>query len=651
MKNKKLFQTTLILLAFIFCGTNLFAQYGSIPYKDEYFIQKMESGNLAKQFNFQPLSVTQEYDLKYHRFEWTIDPTQYYIEGYVMSYFEPVVGGFQQITFQLSTSLSVLSVSYHGNSIAFSHMSPDQLQINLPAIVPINQLDSIEIHYQGTPPSNGFGSFEQSWHNGTGIVWTLSEPYGAKDWWPCKQDLNDKIDSIDVFVTTNQAYKAASNGVLVSTYVNGTNKTYHWKHRYPIAAYLIAIAVTNYAEYSDFVPVSGSSPIEVLNYVYPEDLNNAQSQTPDIIEILSFYNQKFGLYPFADEKYGHAQFGWGGGMEHQTMSFMGGFSYSLMAHELAHQWFGDKVTCGSWKDIWLNEGFATYLTGLTDEFLGTPQDWEDWKTSQISHITSQPDGSVWCDDTTNVSRIFSSRLSYAKGSMLLHMLRWITTDTVFFHACQNYLNDPMLEYGYATTGNLKQHLEALSNIDLTEFFNDWFYGQGYPSYHISSIVDGNNLNLIVSQTTSDTSVPFFEMPIPVLVSGQGQDSLLVLNHTYSGQSFQLTLPFEAEQVEFDPDHWIISANNTYDFTVGIPESGLENRVQIYPNPAQDKLYFSSGQMIRRVQIFDQSGKLVRTREINNSNFSENISELANGLYFVLIQNNNTIVRKKFIKAG
>ncbi len=423
------------------------------------------------------------YDLKYHRCEWEIDPAVYFIKGAITSYFKPTVSGFNQIAFDFSDSLDVDSVKYHNSVLSSIQLGGDVIQISLPSVIPINTLDSITVYYHGVPPSTGFGSFIQSTHNGVPVVWTLSEPFGAKEWWPCKQSLNDKIDSVDIFITTPQIYRAASNGLLLSENISGNSKIYHWKTRYPVAAYLIAAAVTNYSTYSDFVPLPGGDSLQVLNYVYPEGDSLARTLTPAIIEIIKFYDSIAVTYPFANEKYGHAQFGWGGGMEHQTMSFVVGFNYSLIAHECAHQWFGDHITCGSWQDIWLNEGFATYFEGLTVERY-FPGNWLQWKTSAVNNITSWPGGSVLCDDTTSVNRIFDGRLSYNKGGYLLHMLRWKLGDSIFFLSLKNYLNDPLLAGKYARTPDLIAHFEAASNQSLTSFFNQWYYNQGFPSYHL-----------------------------------------------------------------------------------------------------------------------------------------------------------------------
>ncbi len=460
---------------------------------------------------------TGNYDVKYHRLDLQVDPNVAFIEGDITSYFV-AKENLDEVTFELSDNMVVSEVLQRGNPLTFIQNTDDEIVITLPVTQNSGVLDSLTISYSGNPISSGFGSFEQSTHNGDPIIWTLSEPFGAKGWWPCKQDLNDKIDEIDVYVTTPQfnpsgeEYFLASNGLEQSQVVNGANKTTHFNHQYAIPAYLIAIAVTNYEIYSHTVDNNGN-PFDVVNYVYLEDLSYAQANTPVTVDLINLYADLFEEYPYSNEKYGHAEFGWGGGMEHTTVSFMGGFSRGLIAHELAHQWFGDKITCGSWQDIWLNEGFATYLTGLSNKYLDGEASFKSWRIDKISSATSQTSGSVYvpAQDTTNVGRVFSSRLSYNKPSMVLHMLSRQLGEATFFQGVQEYLADPNFAYGYAKTPDFQAKMEAVSGEDLSEFFNDWIYGQGYPSYTIEwNRINTSEIQIVVNQTQSHNSVSFLK---------------------------------------------------------------------------------------------------------------------------------------------
>lgn len=647
-----------LFIFLVFTGF-IFSQSEAPVCKDWSMIVDLESRSNEPLLDFRSVEVTSNYDLKYHRLEWAIDPSIRYIEGKVTSYFTPREEGFQQIYFELSNTLSVSQVAYQGRSVSFTQISGNLLQIDLPAIIPSGQLDSISVSYAGVPPNTAFGSFSQAMHQGMPIIWTLSEPYGAKDWWPCKQDLNDKIDSIDVLVRTPAMYRAASNGLLVAEISEGGEKIYHWRHRYPIPAYLIAVGVTNYAVYSDFVPVENSDSIEVLNYVYPENEQQIRAQTGATVELMKLYNELFGLYPFAGEKYGHAQFGFSGGMEHQTMSFMGAWSFSLQAHELAHQWFGDKVTCGSWQDIWLNEGFATYLEGLAYENGLGGGNWRLWLAGRIAHITSQTGGSVWVPDTVSVGRIFSGRLSYSKGGMVLHMLRWTLGDDDFFKGVRNYLSDPRLAYGYARTQDLKSHLEEQSGRALGEFFDDWIYGQGFPAYLVKWIrSEGSTYQVQIYQATSmHTSVDFFEMPVPVLFKGAGQESLQVFDHQFSGQVFEIELPFEPEEVVFDPDLWIVSRDNIVEntpVTVATKEiEALQRRLKLYPNPARDQIVLSFEEwpeIPERVELLNIQGQMIRRIKPAGIRIEINISSLPNGEYVLRMNTAAGMLSKAFVKG-
>lgn len=606
--------------------------------KDLSNIIEWEMSHNKKLLQFRTNVLTQNYDIIYHRLSLEVDPAVFYIKGSVTSYFKPTSDNFNQINFDFSDVLTINKIIYHGEDLSWIQ-SDNNLQINLPQAILEGTLDSIFIDYEGVPNEAGFGAFAQANHNGTPIIWTLSEPYGALEWWPCKQDLNDKADSIDVIVLTPEANRVGSNGLLVSEEQLGDMKQYHWKHRYPIAAYLVAIAVTNYEVFTDYVILESGKSLPILNYVFPESFNNAQFQLENSIEIMELFNQLFGDYPFEDEKYGHAQFGWGGGMEHQTMSFMANFSYGLQAHEMAHQWFGDKITCGSWEDIWLNEGFATYLTGLTSEFLGSETDWNNWKINRLASITSEPSGSVWVDDTTSIARIFSGKLSYNKGAYLLHMLRWTLGDEDFFQAIRNYLEDPQLAFAYARTHQLQNHLEAQSGMDLEEFFNDWFYGQGYPSYEVNWSMLEDKIRIELNQTTAHPSVSFFEMPIPIMVSGQGKDTLLRLDHHFSGEVIEIPLGFQVDEVIFDPDLWLISAGNVVN---EVPYSGIDPALtaaflNTSPNPFSDLLEVSftdNTPVIQRMEIRNAEGIEIYAENNPEQNKRIDATDWPAGSYFI-----------------
>ncbi|PWI29935.1 peptidase M1 [Flavobacteriaceae bacterium LYZ1037] len=597
---------------------------------------------------------TGNYDVTYHRLEFNIDPSQAFISGDVTTYFE-AKENLSEVTFELTQNMVVSQVMQRGNPLSYTQNTDDELVITLDQVQNMGVLDSLTISYSGNPISSGFGSFEQTTHNGDPIIWTLSEPYGAKGWWPCKQDLIDKIDNIDVFITTpinnpsNEEYVAVANGLEQSQTINGSNKTTHFKHQYPIPAYLVAIAVTNYEVYSHTVANNGN-PFEIINYVYPEDLAYAQSNTPVTVDIMNLFTDLFEEYPYASEKYGHAQFGWGGGMEHTTVSFMGSFGRGLIAHELAHQWFGDKVTCGSWKDIWLNEGFATYLSGLVVENLDGNSSFINWKQNLNNSITSQNGGAVFLSDTDtlSVNRIFSGRLSYNKGAMVTHMLRKKLGDAMFFQGMQNYLDAPNLSYAYAKTEDYKQVMEATSGQDLSEFFSDWIYNQGYPSYAIEwHQPNASQVRITITQTQSHSSVSYFEAPIPIrLVGTSGEILDIVLDNTSNNETFIRNVTFPVSTVLFDPEVDLISKNNSV--TLGINDVVLENQLIIYPNPASHSISIQKPKAmeVESIEIYNSLGQL-----LIKTNWQESIdlSALSTGLFFIQLQTNQGIINKSVLK--
>jgi aminopeptidase N len=593
----------------------------------------------------------QNYDLVYHRFEWRVDPAEKYINGTVTSYFFVKNPQAESISFDLTMSLHVDSVIYHEESLDFRHQS-EQLVIYPPHDKVFSGYDSISVYYQGIPDIENTDAFVIDQHDGTPVLWTLSEPYGAKEWWPCKQDLNDKIDSVDIIVTCPSQYRVASNGLLQYEITEGQwNKTF-WKHRYPIAAYLVAIAVTNYEEYSDYAQLTSGEQLQILNYVYPEDLEESREKTQNIIPVMELFNHLFIDYPFSREKYGHAQFSWGtGAMEHQTMSFMSGFGRSLMAHELAHQWFGDYITCGSWQDIWLNEGFAVYCEGIVRENLSSQESWDNWREYLIEYVTQKDDGSVFVYDTTSVERIFNYRLTYLKAGFVLHMLRQAIGSEHFFQSIKNYLQDTALINGYARTKDLQKHFEMVSGTDLDEFFNDWVYGEGFPYFTIKwAQEEDETLDIIAYQRSSHSSVSFFEVKIPLLLHGKNQDSLIQFRHTYSGQPFQTKISFDVDSITFDPEFSILTKD-----VILKKESTLRNQdnVYIYPNPVRNMLTcrLESLFVIHEIEIISSGGRIahkypgIKKQQL----FEITVKNIEAGLYYLRLKTDKGYIWKKFIK--
>ncbi len=555
------------------------------------------------------------FDVKYYRCEWEVDPAVYYITGKVTAYFL-MTSSSSSISFDLMNSMTVDSVKQRNTLLTKTHTG-NVLQVNFPATINAGTLDSVSIYYKGPPANTGFGSFVQTDHFGTPVIWTLSEPYGSRDWWPCKNGLDDKADSIDIIVTNPVAYKAAANGLLQSETLiaNGTKKLTWWKHRYAIATYLVCFSVTNFSVFNNSVQL-GNITLPMQTFCYPESLAYFQSGTQNVLDALQLYHNNFGDYPFIKEKYGHVQFGWGGGMEHQTSTFVINVNEGLIVHELAHQWFGDKITCGSWEDIWLNEGFATHLASfyLENKY---PSYTTNNRKNEINSITSQVGGSVWVDDTTSVGRIFSGRLSYTKGSHLLYMLRWKLGDSTFFKALRRYQKDPAVVYGFARTADLQRNLEIESGQDLGSFFNEWFKGQGYPTYRVEWTQIGSSyVKIKMNQTTSHASVAFFELPVALKFKNTTQEKIVVVDNKTNGEIFIKNIGFIADTVEVDPSYWLITKNNV---SVKVPDvvSG-QNVVQVFPNPIPNQFYISFRNMAAptaSVSLYNAGGQRVYTRNV------------------------------------
>jgi aminopeptidase N len=628
----------------------LFLCFGASAQSSDFHLEQLAKAEgrqaaLLRNYDLHSMS-SNNFDVHFYRCEWIIDTSMRTIAGSVTSYFT-ITSAAASITYDLYNVMVVDSVKFRGAKILFSRAA-DALQINFPASLPAGQKDSVQIYYHGTPPA-GNGYFARSTHAGTPILWTLSEPYGARSWWPCKDVLLDKADSIEIVITTPVAFSTSSNGLIVQETVAGTQRITRWKHRYPIVAYLVAIAVTNYVVDNQTLTLGGKT-MPLAMHAYPESAEAFKSATATAKFCLQNFSPLISEYPFIAERYAQTQFPVNGGMEHQTNSFIGVPNNGLVAHELAHQWFGDKVTCGSWSDLWLNEGFASYMEYVYIE-LANPFN----KINQLqfwrNNITSVPGGSVFVTDTLNIGRLFDGRLTYRKGAYLLHMLRWKLGDSTFFRGIRRYINDPLLAYKTARTADLQRNMEAESGQQLSEFFKDWLYGEGHPTYR-GEWSKGLSTNVAVrlTQTTSHTSVPFYEMPVPLQFKNANRDTTIKVNHTRNGEVFNINPGFVPDTMIIDPQLWILSSNNSTAQVTDVAPT-VDNELKIFPVPAKGTLTILLPSDTRgMIQFYNSQGQRIHEEKIPNGGGRMQIDTdgWGTGVYWLRIGGGNLEVMRKLL---
>jgi aminopeptidase N len=597
-------------------------------------------------------NISSPFDLIHAQTLWYLNPSVRYIKGKVTYSFKSIDGIQNQIGFDLSIDLQVDSVMRDIQALEFTHIN-NRLLITL--LSPNSgDIDSLSIYYHGVPPNSGFGSFSTGQTpSGFPALWTLSEPYGSSDWWPSRLSLGDKLDSLDMIVHTPEGFLASGNGILISTNNADSGVYHHWKHRYPIASYLVATCVAPFVSYTNWVQLRNVI-MPVVNYVYPENEWEWRSAATYEANMLQYFDSLFIPYPFSKEKYGHAQFGWGGGMEHQTMSSMANLGEGLMAHELAHQWFGNHVTCGSWSDIWLNEGFATYCTGLNAERFH-PIDFLQWKKDQIANITQEVGGSVFVSDTSDIYRIFNGRLSYAKGAMVLHMLRIRIGDEAFFSAIRNYLSSIQFAGAEVRTSNLIQAFEYTSGESLTEFFNDWIYGEGYPIVSVNHQQFPNGIVRVdLTQHASLEGFGPFEMMLPVQIQWSNGDTLIRVPFNESQSELWLKLPineFDSLQINENPFSDIILLSDQNE----IQTISTENPFLIIPNPAIGSINIMFPHELGLPEEISLFNNLGQTIDITPIEFGTNgqlkiqpSSSLSSGLIYLRVRFPEELITQKLL---
>jgi aminopeptidase N len=598
------------------------------------------------------------YDATYYKLDLNITYTPSNLVGKV-TVNAKAVQSLTSFFLDLYSSMVVDSVKENTSTLSYVH-NDNTLVITLGHTVAAGNAFSVDVYYHGYPSSSGFGSFTFGSHNGNPCIYTLSEPYGARDWWPCKDTPADKADSVDVWITAPSYYTSVSNGLLMDSVINNDGtKTYKWHESYPIAPYLVSLAMANYTLDKQYFKYTETDSMPVTHYIYPENITSAKSSIEKTPAMLKIFSDKFGLYPFIREKYGHAQFGWGGGMEHQTCTSLGAFGDIIVAHELSHQWFGDMVTCKTWQDIWLNEGFATFCEAVYTEAVSGHDAYVSYIKSKMNNAASAS-GSVYVQDISTVASIFDSDRSYAKGGVILHMLRGILGDSLFFSALRTYLHSSDLAYNSATTSDFQKAVESVYGSSLSYFFNEWIYGENFPKYFVSwSTLTGDKSNYITTITidqTTNTNPSFFTMPVQIKLSNPNNDTTATFFNNMQSQTFSVTTSFKPSQVTLDPNNNILKVESTTKVDGRFSDDKDFSLLQNYPNPFNPTTTIvfylvHAGNM--RLSIYDCLGREV-LRPVDGYSgagvheIKIQASSLASGVYYYTLSNATTKIVKSMM---
>ena len=494
----------------------------------------------------------EKYDARFYNIDLTIEPSTHNLTGAVLARVTVTDGPLTTLYLDLASYMTVTGATCAGQPATFTH-NLDIVTIDLDRAYGTGETIEVTVAYGGDPSPGGYfswGSFA-----GRAMVGTMSAAFGARTWWSCKDWSEDKPDSVHMRVVAPTGMITASNGALVSSSDDGAHSIYRWRESYPIATYLVSIASYPYSVYSDWYRYAPADSMEIKFFIFPDHVQTYEPVNALVKDMIGAYAGRFGEFPFLREKYGEAEFLWGGGMENQTCTSLGigAFQEYIVAHELSHEWWGDMTTCRDFHHVWLNEGFATWCEAVWAEHQGGIDAYHD-DMALKKYFGS---GTIYVSDLTNWGRIFDPNLSYDKASWVLHMLRHMLGDDVFFAAMRAYR--ARYQYSTATTEDFRDICETVSGKNLHYFFQEWIYGEYYPSYGYTYASTPSGGGYDVSVTLEQTQAwQIFRMPVDVTImmpGGRGQT--FIVDNSQATQVYGFYVPDKPTSILLDKDDWIL----------------------------------------------------------------------------------------------
>jgi aminopeptidase N len=501
-------------------------------------------------------------DIRHYTFKLDISDTSTEIAGEASVDVRFTRAGITAVALDLASAaggkgMMVRSVTSHGTPAAFAH-DAGVLRITLATPAAAGEERRFTVTYRGTP-ANGFRFLKNK--HGEWCAFSENWPNRAREWLPMIDHPYDKATS-EFIVTAPSAYQVVANGLLQSEIdrADGTRVT-HWKQSVPIASWLNAVGIERFA-----VRYLGEvNGVPLSTWVAHQDDAAGQIYFEPARRALEFFSERVGPYPY--EKLANvAAAGINGGTEHASAIFYGETGVSpapatnLVAHEIAHQWFGNSVTETDWDEVWLSEGFATYFTLLFAEHTAGREAFvsglKSNRTRALRAEKSLPGVAVVHDNLADMSKVLSP-LVYQKAGWVLHMLRGTVGTEAFWKGIREYYRRH--RDASATGDDLRRVMEEVAQRDLKWFFDQWLRRPVSPSFDGSWRYDADAKAIRIELTQTQAGEPY-RVHVPLGVVGTAGQPPRVEGIEMTGKRGSFTIPSAAEPVDvtFDPDTWLLA---------------------------------------------------------------------------------------------